>query len=170
MSAARLFDVTVTRSSREEHVLRLGEDAPEPAGREEHDVLHFGNPQTSELEFFARLIGWNGGDPEEILRLEMVKMTKRGEKAGPRLGPLLERERGIREHAAERHLKKARADDERETGEKAETHRKRLRRTLDALVLFGYARDPEKKRPIWAAIEKAEREATAARVGQENLS
>lgn len=149
---------------RRRSLVRIEKDEPAPAEREEHDVLRFGDPQTSELELFARLIRWNGGDPEEILRLAMVKMTKRGAKAGPRLAALLERERRIRERAAGTHLKKARGDDERDTGEKAETHRKRLRRTLDALVLFGYVRDPEKKLPIWAAIERAEREVAAARV------
>jgi hypothetical protein len=147
------FDVSVTRSGREEITLRLEDDEAEavPGVRE--------NPPTSELELFAHLIRWNGGEPEEILRLEMLKMTKRSARVGPRLGPLLEAD-------AERRRRGAKA-----RGPANETHRKRLRRTLDALVLFGYVRDPEKKRPIWAAIEGAERKTMeSARLGQENLS
>jgi hypothetical protein len=134
---------------------RVRPEADVPAKRE-------AEPGDDELHFFASLLRMNGRDPEETLRREMEKITKRSRKAGPRLAPLLE---ALDEAERERRLAGKSLG-----GPKYERRRKKFRRTRDALVPGGYARDPEKKLPIWAALEKAEREVAAARVGQENLS
>jgi len=162
MSAAALMsDVTVTRSGREEITLRLDEDEPAPAAREEELRRDAGPSVPAERERLldaAQMVELNGHDPAEVLYRYAEKLTKRSAKVGPRVGPLLERERRIRERAAKTaSIKVARAEDERDTGKKSETHRKKLRRTLKKLVVFGYVRDPGKKRPIWAALDDAER-------------
>jgi hypothetical protein len=136
-----------------ERRVRPGADVP--AKRE-------AEPADEELLFFAALLRSNGRDPEEILRLEMEKMSKRSAKAGPRVAPLLE---ALHEAERERRLAGKSLG-----GPKYERHRKKLRRTRDALVPGHYVRDPEKKLPIWAALDEAERNVAAARVGQENLS
>lgn len=190
MSAAlgrlRLRRVAFARLTRirKQHVFRLVDDAPKPVESRPRrqlapylerillgedtipppwpELAERENPQFSELSMLAVLVRLNGGDPEGILRgwLEQQKPP-----IAARLLTSIERESRIRKRAAEiGSLKVARAEDERATGEKSETHRRNLGRDFNTLVSLGYIEripslpyllsvlDPEKKSPLWANV------------------
>jgi hypothetical protein len=158
------MSATVRREGREEITLRLGDDAPEPVAPPapvESAPAVRESEASDELHVLASLIRANGGHPEKLLRLELARMTRRWKKDAPRLKAALDRERAIRERAAELKSRKvARVEDAKaHAGEPEATHRQRLRRLCELVVAVGYVHDPERRSPLWAAMDAAEKEA-----------
>ncbi len=124
MSADVFSDVTVTRSGREERVLRLEEDehADAVSVPPAPDFFRYVN-ETPEFHLYANIISVSyGKDPEKLLRSWLEKRAKLGKRAEARLQTLL---------GAERERRRA--------GGKAwvpanETHRKKLLRALKPLM------------------------------------
>lgn len=157
MSAARLFDVTVTRLGREEHVLRLEpendtrrlEADAEKAVQVAYGAGAGGNPGELLAVLVERLLrlGYDEPEPaERELLAAFVRMLEQqirsAAKAAPRLPALLEAEHGWRRVPTKL----------RTTAQK--TLRRKLDRVRVALARIGYIRDPEKKPSLIDALNE----------------
>lgn len=132
----------VLHSGREEITLRLGEDVPEPVEREANKPTVSATNQADPfgtLLYLAEILRVIGGDPEGLLRREVHRRTDEVDRNIGRLLGSIERERQIRKRAEmTANLKGARRDNERTTGKKGETHRKKLQRDFERFLLVGH--------------------------------
>lgn len=155
MSAVPLFDVTVTRSGREEHVLRLGDEPAleEPRAPEAEDyekrleraqaaaetrLKARLDEESAELERLAFYIRSNGGDPADELRRVLRDQLTRGATMTPSLAALIDMERERQRErdepglsAEERAFRAARHP-------MNDAHRKQLSRRVEELGSVGY--------------------------------